>query len=75
MTVSEIEKRLLVLENAVAELRQGRSGTIRPHPVQVLERIHGTFIDDEAFRKAMQLGRQWRRSQRPTPRKRNAKRR
>lgn len=75
MKTAEIEKRLAALERAVARLNQDRGATVRRHPVQVLERIHGTFEDDEAFREAMRLGRQWRRSQRPSPRKQKAKRR
>ena len=75
MKVSEIEKRLLVLENAVARLSQGRGTIVRRHPVQVLERIHGVFEDDDAFREAMRLGRKWRRSQCPSPSKPKAKRR
>ena len=75
MKVSEIESRLVALENAVARLSQDRGVTVRLHPVQLLERIRGVFEDDEAFREAMRLGRQRRRSQRPSPPKRKAKRR
>jgi hypothetical protein len=74
MKTADIETRLTNLEKAVARLRLHNSAP-SPHPVQSLERIHGTFEDDEAFRQAMQLGRQWRLSQRPSPRKAKAKRR
>ena len=75
MRLSEIEKRLVALENAVARLSQDRRQRAHLHPVQVLERIHGVFEDDKAFREAMRLGRKWRQNQRPPSRKPKAKRR
>ena len=67
MTIAEIEKRLTALEQEIAQLRQVRDA--KPHPAQVLERIHGTFENDEAFREATRLGKKWRASQDPKPRR------
>ena len=75
MSTAEIEKRLTALENAVARLSEGGGAKANRHPVRSLERIHAVFEDDEAFREAMRLGRQWRQGKRPSPRKPKAKRR
>jgi hypothetical protein len=67
MTIAEIEKRLTALEQEIAELRQERNA--KPHPAQVLKRIHGTFENDAAFQEATRLGKRWRASQDPKPRR------
>jgi hypothetical protein len=67
---TDIEKRLTTLELELAPLKAGRTSVDKPHPIQVLEKIHGTFRnDDKAFREAMRLGRRWREGQRPQVRK------
>ena len=71
MSTSELEQRLIAVERDVARLKSQRPTS---HPVATLERIHGTFEDDAAFREAARLGRNWRKSQRAlTPRKSKAR--
>ena len=65
MTETEIADRLAAIEADLAALKAKVSTQPRSHPVLVIERIHGTFADDPAFREAARLGRQWRRSDRP----------
>jgi len=65
MTMSELEQRLSNLEKQVERLTAGRhnGSTPKVHPVKVLEKIHGTFANDEAFQEATRLGRAWRKAQ------------
>ena len=66
MVTSEIESRLAALEAEVAALKQSRHPAVPAlRPIDLLDRIHNTFKDDEAFQEAMRLGRKWRESQRP----------
>ncbi|HZK82711.1 MAG TPA: hypothetical protein VFC46_16625 [Humisphaera sp.] len=74
MSVTEIEKRLAKIEREIAALRSERAGTTPTHPIQAIERIHGAFENDEAFKEAVRLGRKWRESQRFPIRKSKAKR-
>jgi hypothetical protein len=75
MSIVEIEKRLIAVENELARLKAERFAVGRGHPIQALDRIHGTFENDDAFKEAMRLGRKWRTSQRPSgARKAKAKR-
>jgi hypothetical protein len=75
MSIIEIEKRLIAVENELARLKAERRITGKGHPIQALDRIHGTFENDEAFQEATRLGRKWRASQRPrVVRKAKAKR-
>jgi hypothetical protein len=68
MNAMELEKRLTAVEQEVARLKSQRAPS-RQHPVEALERIHGTFENDEAAAQAMALGRKWRRAQRPKAQK------
>jgi hypothetical protein len=70
MSTTEIEKRLTALEREIAQLK----GKPKTHPIHVLEQIHGTFENDEAFKEAARLGRKWRDSQLSNTRKPRAKR-
>jgi hypothetical protein len=70
VTLAEIEKRLTALEREIAQLKRKP----KTHPIGVLEQIHGTFENDEAFKEAARLGRKWRDSQRSNTRKPKAKR-
>ena len=74
MSITEIEKLLGVVEQEIARLMAGRDAATKSHPIHALERIHGVFENDKAFQEATQLGRKWRDSQRPIPRKSKAKR-
>jgi hypothetical protein len=68
MSTSELEQRLIAVEREVAQLKAQR---LTPHPVAALERIHGTFEDDAAFREAARFGRKWRKSGRPLTRRKS----
>jgi hypothetical protein len=74
MSATEIEKRLTAIERELAHLKAERQPTATSHPIHALEKIHGTFENDEAFREATRLGRKWRESQRTIPRKSKVKR-
>lgn len=69
MAAQNIEKRLAALEAEVAELKKKASpaGQDNRHWV---EKIYGAFTGSEAFKEAMELGRKYRESLRPKPRKR-----
>ena len=54
MNQTELADRLAAIEADLAALK----AKIHPRPVHALERIHGTFEDDAAFREAARLGRQ-----------------
>jgi hypothetical protein len=74
MTISQLEQRLRAVERELAELKLQRNRPVRPaHPVDAIDRIHGTFEDDDAFRDAMRLGREWRDSDLPKPSRRRGK--
>jgi hypothetical protein len=62
MSTREIENRLTAIEQEIAHLRAQSVPPIKAHPIHALEKIHGTFENDEAFREAMLLGRKWRQS-------------
>ena len=63
-TDSTIEERLTAVEKAVADL-QHRLAEGRPSP-RWLEHLVGSVRDEELFREAMRLGREYRESDRPT---------
>lgn len=69
MSISEIEKRLAAVEAEVANLKAERAVAAPQRPIDTFRQISGLFAGDEAFLEAMRLGRQWRESQRPEPRK------
>ena len=74
MSTTEIERRLLAVEEEIARLKAERSKLPATHPARVLESIRGAFANDEAFEEAMRLGRKWRESQDRAARKPRAKR-
>jgi hypothetical protein len=74
MSTREIEKRLTAVEREVANLKNKRRPGAEAHPIHALEKIHGTFDNDEAFQEASRLGRNWRKSQRANARKSTVKR-
>ena len=72
MTTAEIEDRLKVVEQEVAQLK-ARALIPPTSPNHWIEKIAGTFsapADRVAFDEAMRLGRKWREAQGPKPRKR-----
>ena len=74
MTATEIENRLIAIEQELAHLKSERTLAAKPHPIQALEKIHGSFENDAAFKEATRLGRKWRQSQRPKARSPKARR-
>lgn len=73
MSTREIERRLTAVEREIAGLKNKRRAAAEAHPVRALEKLHGTFENDEAFREAAPLGRNWRKSQGPHGRKSKTK--
>jgi hypothetical protein len=68
MTTAELAKRVEALERAVAELRARVSGG--PDPCRPWWRLDaGRFRDDPVFEEIVRLGREYRESLRPKPRK------
>jgi hypothetical protein len=63
MSKTELEKRMAELELEVATLRTKVEALAGSKPWW--ERIAGSFHDDPLYDKAMKLGRQYRRSQKP----------
>jgi hypothetical protein len=67
MSVQDLERRVTALEAEVARLR----AKVEPEPeIPWWEQIYGSFKGDPAFLEAMRLGREYRESLRPKPRKR-----
>lgn len=74
MTTTEMEKRLCIVEQEIAELR-ARVMIPPSSPNHWIEKIAGTFSSPDAkaaFDEAMRYGRKWREGQRPKARKRKA---
>ncbi len=62
MSNTEVEKRLLILENELASLKQ-KFEQIEKEKLPWWKQIIGTFADDPAHEEAMRLGREYRLSQ------------
>jgi hypothetical protein len=63
-----LEDRVTALEREVARLKAKVEGP-GPNTADWLETMWGSFANDPAFEEAMRLGREWRESFRPKPRK------
>jgi hypothetical protein len=74
MSTREFEKRLIAMEREIASLKAHGGGAAEAHPIHALEKIHGTFENDEAFQEAAGFCRKWRASQRAGVRRSKAKR-
>jgi hypothetical protein len=72
MSPRGIERRLAAVEHEIARLKAARHWPAQAHPIHALEKVHGTFENDEAFKEAARLGRK---SQRPSARKSKGRRR
>ena len=60
MTTVALEKRLVIVEQALRKL-EGKAEGERPNlPVGALDATHATFENDADFQEAMRLGRKWR---------------
>ncbi|OAI47759.1 hypothetical protein AYO44_08950 [Planctomycetaceae bacterium SCGC AG-212-F19] len=72
MSAMPLEQRVAALEAEVASLKaklEGKAGASAPWWHQ----IAGTFANDPLYEEAMRLGREWRQSFRPKPKKRRKK--
>lgn len=67
MTVADLEKRVAELEREIAKLKQGRNGAHDDRPWW--ERTAGKFKDDPEFDEIVRLGREYRESLRPKPKR------
>jgi hypothetical protein len=68
-TARSLEERVTALEGEVARLKSKVEG----EPVGAIpwsDKIAGSFANDPIYEEAMRLGREWRESFRPKPRKR-----
>ena len=72
MAAEEIELRVAALEAEVARLRQRLEKPVETKKHWVDE-VYGAFAGDPDFLEAMRLGRKYRESLRPKPKKRKAK--
>ena len=64
MSIVELERRLVTLEQQVGHLVRK---AIEPNSKDInswIDEIHGTFQNNPAYRKAARAGRQWRKSKR-----------
>ena len=68
MAARSVEKRLKDLETLVSQLQQ-RLDALHQVKDPWLETVCGAFANDPAFEEAMRLGREWRESHRPKPRR------
>lgn len=67
-----VEQRLAALEAEVALLKEQLTRTEKPAE-DWLDTVYGAFADDPSFEEATRLGREWRESFRPKPRKKGKK--
>lgn len=71
-SIAKLEQRLAALEAEVAKLKEAngkKAGDAKPW----WEKIYGSFEGNPHFKEAMELGRKYRESFRPKPRKKKGK--
>jgi hypothetical protein len=73
MTVTELELRLNSIEQELARLATKVDTSTPENPNAWIDQIHNTFQNDAAYRQAAKAGREWRKSHRPAPAGRRAK--
>ena len=71
MAIREIELRVTRLEAEMAQLKK-QLEQMAPPTGDWLDSIYGAFANDPHFEEAMRLGREYRESLRPKPRKKRA---
>src|SRR5690348_1969370 len=72
--VAELEKQIAALTDEIANLKEKVAGGKEAEPdMPWWEKHWGIFDNDPDYEKAMELGRQYRESLRPKPRKKQAK--
>lgn len=70
MAAESLERRVAALEAEVAELKKKVNGAADAQQEHWVEKWYGAFEGSQAFKEAMELGRKYRESLRPKPRKR-----
>ncbi|MBI3822498.1 MAG: hypothetical protein HY289_07440 [Planctomycetes bacterium] len=70
--IEKLEQRLGALEAEVAKLRE-QNGKPQTDDRPWWEKIYGTFANDPYYEEAMRLGRKYRESTKPKPRKKKKK--
>ena len=68
MAKKNLVERLVAMEAEVAQLKEKVEGLTKPK-IPWTEQIAGTFANDPVYAEAMRLGREYRESLRPKPRK------
>ena len=68
MASNNLARRVAALEEELARLKAQIEGTQQLND-PCLEHVWGAFANDPAFEEAMRIGREWRESFRPKPRK------
>lgn len=71
--IEKLEKRLAAVEAELAELKR-QNGAKKNEDKPWWEKIYGSFEGNPHFKEAMELGRKYRESFRPKPRKKKPKR-
>jgi len=66
MTLAQMELRVVTLERKLTALARSVRASPLPNMNAWIDEIHGTFTDNATYRQAACLGRQWRKSLRPS---------
>ncbi len=69
-TARSLEERVAALEAEVARLKARVNEPEKKTAKDWLEKVYGSFANDPLYEEAMRIGREWRESFRPKPRKR-----
>jgi hypothetical protein len=69
MATGSLEDRVRALENEMALLK-ARLEPMKRTSADWLDKIYGSFANDPIYEEAMRLGREYRESQRPKPKRR-----
>lgn len=68
MAKNNLEERVAALEAEIERMKNGMNGAVKKKPWW--EEIWGSFAGDPMYKEAMRLGREYRESLRPKPKKR-----
>ncbi len=74
MSKTEIERRLTAVERQLNQLANKIEASTSNGSTNIngwIDEIHGTFQNNDTYRQAARLGREWRKSQTPIHRKKN----